>query len=167
MSDAAELTFHPAANLFPLLEGADYESLKDDIKEHGQRLSIMTFKGQILDGRNRYRCCRDLGIEPACKEWDGNGSAVAIVISLNLKRRHLDAGQRACVAVEAMPMLAAEAKERQRQHGGTAPGKPKSLPGKVPVSVSRAAGESRTQAAKLAKAGVKYVQEAATLKAED
>jgi hypothetical protein len=43
----------------------------------------------------------------------GHGSLVRFVISLNLHRRHLTSSQRATLAVELLPMLEAEAKERQ------------------------------------------------------
>jgi hypothetical protein len=87
--------FHPAADLFPLLTGKEYAALRDDVAAHGQREDIVLLDGQILDGRNRYRVCRELGLEPRCRAWDGEGSPVAFVLSANLHRRHLDASQRA------------------------------------------------------------------------
>ena len=45
--------------------------------------------------------------------WDGVGSLVAFVVSLNLQRRHLTSSQKATVAMDVLPMLEAEAKERQ------------------------------------------------------
>ena len=36
-----------------------------------------------------------------------------LVVSLNLKRRHLTSSQKAVIALEALPMLEAEARERQ------------------------------------------------------
>lgn len=44
-------------------------------------------------------------------------SPIAWVIALNLKRRHLSPGQRATIALEATPLLAAEAKKHQRLGG--------------------------------------------------
>jgi hypothetical protein len=108
----------------------EVEKLKADIAAHAQREPIWVRREpipdstlhehmlKIIDGRNRYRACRELGIEPERREWDGNGSLVAFVISQNLHRRHLDSGQRATVAVERLPLLEAEAKERQRAAGG-------------------------------------------------
>ena len=37
-----------------------------------------------------------------------------LVVSLNLKRRHLTSSQKAVIALEALPMLEAEARERQK-----------------------------------------------------
>jgi hypothetical protein len=65
-------------------------------------------------------------ITPTFVEWaQKDVSPIAWVIALNLKRRHLSPGQRATIALEATPLLAAEAKKRQQKHGGTAPGKVK------------------------------------------
>lgn len=110
------LDFHPAANIFPLMTGDDYAALVADIAEHGQREPIwLHTDGRIIDGRNRYRACCDLGIVPECETWDGKGSLIAFVVSLNLHRRHLTSSQRAVVALDILPMLEAEAKERQGQ----------------------------------------------------
>lgn len=109
----SELEFHPDANLFPLMTGAEYDALKADIQAHGQHEPIYTWQGQIVDGRNRYRACQDLGIPCLMREWDGRGSLVGFIVSLNLHRRHLTPSQCVCVAVDMLPMFEAEAKKRQ------------------------------------------------------
>jgi ParB-like chromosome segregation protein Spo0J len=93
------LEFHPLANLFPLLDGDDLDDLVADIKAHGLHEKIVTYEGMILDGRNRYRACIDAGIEPTYTAYQGD-DPVAYVISLNLRRRHLDESQRAMVAAK-------------------------------------------------------------------
>src|SRR5262245_34547412 len=77
----ANLLYHEVASLFPLMEGEEFEKLKADMRAHGQRDAIWTFRGQIIDGRNRYRACQALGIEPATREWNGVGSLVEFVVS--------------------------------------------------------------------------------------
>lgn len=91
---------HPAAELFPLLEGAEFEQLVNDIREHGQREPIIVHDGMILDGRNRWRACEQLGIEPAVERWDGTGTPEQFVISRNIMRRHLTSSQRAWLMSE-------------------------------------------------------------------
>ena len=108
------MNFHTAANLFPLMNDAEYAALVEDIRQHGQREPIWLHEGQILDGRNRYRACVQLGVEPRFETWDGTGLLVAFVVSLNLHRRHLTSSQLAVVALEVERELAKEAKERQR-----------------------------------------------------
>jgi hypothetical protein len=110
--------WHPAANLFPLLSGEEFDALVADIRTEGLHNPIVLHEGLVLDGRNRYLACLEAGVEPRLEQWSGKGSPTAWVLSLNLQRRHLTAGQRAMVAAEAKPMLAAEAKERQRAAGG-------------------------------------------------
>ena len=113
------MSSHPAARLFPLIKGDEFEALVDDIREHGQREPILLHPdGSILDGRNRYLACQKLGLEPKSEHWDGEGSPEEIVLSLNLHRRHLSSAQRAAIAVEILPRLEAEAKERQRLSKG-------------------------------------------------
>jgi ParB-like nuclease family protein len=88
------MEFHPLALLFPLLD-----ELVADICAHGLREPIVVFEGKILDGRNRFLACQRAGVEPSFKEYVGN-DPLAYVISLNLKRRHLDTSQRAMIAAK-------------------------------------------------------------------
>lgn len=91
------LSFHRFANIFPLIQGSDFDGLVSDIKSHGLREKIVLFEGAILDGRNRYRACQAAGIEPATELFSGD-NPLAFVISKNLKRRQLKDSQRALVA---------------------------------------------------------------------
>jgi ParB-like chromosome segregation protein Spo0J len=126
-TDSTEMSYHPVSKLFPLLEGTEYQNLRKDIEEHGQLVPIVTCQGQILDGRNRYRACRELQITPKCEEWNGTGSLVAFVLSLNFRRRHLTASQRSMIAARAKPLLAVEALKRKL--AGRAPDLPRNSEG--------------------------------------
>jgi ParB-like nuclease domain len=89
----ATLESHPLANLFPLLEGSEFDELVADIKANGLVEPIVVFEDKILDGRNRYRACLAAGVEPAFCPFMGD-DPFAYVISLNLRRRHLTAEQK-------------------------------------------------------------------------
>jgi ParB-like chromosome segregation protein Spo0J len=92
------MKFHPVSEIFPLMNPAEFDDLVEDIRARGQLQPIFTYKGEILDGRNRYNACVKLGIEPITVEWSGDGSLISFVVSLNLRRRHLDESQRAIAA---------------------------------------------------------------------
>jgi len=91
------LTFHPLADVLPLIEGAEFGRLVADIAEHGLLNPITVHDGKILDGRNRQRACHAAGVEPRYVEFDGKDPA-AFVLSQNLARRHLGPSERAMVA---------------------------------------------------------------------
>jgi N6-adenosine-specific RNA methylase IME4 len=112
----ARRAYHPMAELFPLLEGEEFEELKRDIAAHGLREAIWLHPdGRILDGRNRHRACLETGTKPQYRTWDRNGSTLHFVVSLNLHRRHLTSSQRAVVSLDALALFEKEAKERQGQ----------------------------------------------------
>lgn len=94
------MEFHPVAAIFPLMPAEERKALAADILANGLREEIWTFDGKIIDGRNRFLACRDAGVEPRFREWDGVGSLVSFVVSLNLTRRHLTESQRAMVAAK-------------------------------------------------------------------
>jgi ParB-like chromosome segregation protein Spo0J len=91
---------HPVAEIFPPMSDAEHSDLVTDIREHGLHEPIWLHRdGRIIDGRNRYRACALASVEPSFRTYDGAESElVAFVVSLNLKRRHLNETQRAMVA---------------------------------------------------------------------
>ena len=93
---------HPFAKLFPLMEGAEYAGLVEDVRANGLREPIVVDgRGRILDGRNRLRACLEAGIEYTKTAFLGDDDAILrFVISKNLHRRHLDTSQRAMIAAE-------------------------------------------------------------------
>jgi putative DNA primase/helicase len=121
MTDAP-LKFHSFADIFPLMEGAEFEEFVADIEAHGLREPITRYKGQILEGRNRYRACQRLGAtlglsfkpkhKPRFEEFKGDdAAALAFVISRNLHRRHLTAEDR-CKALVAIVAAQPEKSDR-------------------------------------------------------
>jgi hypothetical protein len=91
--------FHPIADVFPLTTDDELADLAHDIAANGLRVPILLHPdGSIVDGRNRYRACLRAHVDPHFETWDGTGSLVDLVLSLNLHRRHLTVGQRALVA---------------------------------------------------------------------
>ena len=104
---------HPAAELFPMMSDIEFNGLKADIKQHGQRDDIMIWKGQLVDGRNRLRACDELSIEPSLCEMSEELDPVAWVLSHNLHRRHLTTAQRAMVATNLATLLHGDASSQK------------------------------------------------------
>jgi hypothetical protein len=152
MNRSSEYQYHPACLLFPALLEDELQALADDIKARGLLNPVVLHEGRVLDGRNRLAACQIAGVEPRFQQWNGDGSPVEWVISTNLMRRHLTASQRAAIALEMLPLLEAEAKERQRR----SPGRGK----KVTHDYATFSGNGKAAevAARIAKAGSRYVE---------
>ena len=105
------MKLHVACAALPPMSKAEYRELKADIQVHGQRNAIVTYKGELLDGRHRERALVELGITPKYVEWQplhDNDSPALYVCSMNVRRRHLTASQRAILGAEILPKLEAE-----------------------------------------------------------
>ncbi|MDZ4241725.1 MAG: hypothetical protein U1D99_02770 [Candidatus Omnitrophota bacterium] len=91
------MDYHSIANIFPMMQTSELQDLADDIKSNGLHNKIILYEGKILDGRNRLLACEIAGIVPDFGQYEGD-EPLAYVISLNLKRRHLNESQRAVIA---------------------------------------------------------------------
>jgi len=112
---------HPAADLFPLVDGEEFAELCHDIKERGLQQPITVWKdGTLLDGRNRLLACHETLQEVIFDRYEG-GDPVQFSISANLHRRHLTPSQRnmtGALADELLDQLREQARKRQRDAGG-------------------------------------------------
>ena len=104
-----EIRIHPAAMLFPEMSKNELAALVEDIRENGVRTRLQFIgetwdDAQLLDGRNRLKALKELGLAyrdhsdliPAADIAD----PVDHVLSLNLHRRHLTESQRGMVAAK-------------------------------------------------------------------
>lgn len=144
-----DYVIHRAASVFPLLEGDRFQSLVDSISEHGVQNPIVSYKGEVLDGRNRLRAVmklRDEGhtVDLPCVEWDAKCglSATEWVAAQNLDRRHLSADAYVAATAAINRILRKEAKERQK--AGLKKGSEK------PVGIKRSPRGNRDEKAKQA-----------------
>lgn len=88
-----EYDFHDTANAFPFISGDAYDTLKEDIRINGILEPIYLFEGKIIDGRNRYRIAKELGLDIPTQEYEGD-NPVGFVQSMNLHRRQLTPSQK-------------------------------------------------------------------------
>ena len=92
----------------------ELKSLAEDIKIHGLQVPIMLNHDEsiLVDGRNRVWACEIAGVDLTCEALPEmtDEEILDYVVSANLHRRHLTAGQKAMVATDLEPMYAEAAK---------------------------------------------------------
>lgn len=121
------LEFHPLADIFPPMEGAEFDTLVADIKANGLHESIVLYGRKILDGRNRYRAAQAAGVKleyyhfiefnaphrgQKSNKAERDAAARAFVISKNIHRRHLSVEDRDRLIVQ---LLKADPRKSNRQ----------------------------------------------------
>jgi len=149
------MEYHEIANIFPMMSEEEYKALLEDMRQNGQLEPIIVYEDKILDGRNRYKACIELGLKPKMIDFSGN-NPLSFVISKNLKRRHLTASQQAVIALQILPMLEEEARKRHATSGaGIYGGKPL-----TPLVAEPVLGEARIKAAELFGIGKTYISDA-------
>lgn len=118
----------------------------------------------LVDGRNRLTACIQAGVEPVfTTDIPGNTSGLDSddpgfdqfvwdwVYSKNLHRRHMSQNDKLAAAKAYHAQEKIWAKERQREHGGTAPGKSLSPHGD---QVSESANDNKAASRAAKKAGI-------------
>ena len=150
-------TLHPhaVADIFPMMDADDYRALVDDMRVHGQREPIWLLDDLILDGRNRYKACAEIGLTPLVQEYVGptdDASLIAFVVSLNLKRRHLTASQKAAIGLRVKGQL----------QEANPPGRPaaEGNGGNISTISSNAAAKNRDLAGEIVGVSGRYIDEA-------
>ena len=79
----------------------EYQNLLASLESHGydQAFPIYLYEDQIMDGRNRFKACQELGIEPVFLTFEGSyNEALEKSWMLNSSRRQLEKSQRAMIA---------------------------------------------------------------------
>jgi N6-adenosine-specific RNA methylase IME4 len=160
------MEFHELANIFPMMNTDEYQKLKADISTSGfdSSLPIILHENKILDGRNRYKACEELGIKPAYTTFN-NGDPLSYVVRANLHRRHLQPGQLAFVALDIEKHFAEKAKENlTKSTGRPTDNKPFAILQKVieetkPIHAVK-------EAAKTVGVGARYVSDAKKIQKE-
>ena len=91
---------HPYTDIWPMMEGRAYERFKADIAANGLLVPILTYKDMVIDGRNRELACEQVGVLVEYKDCGAasDEEALALIVSLNEHRRHMDKNQRAFAA---------------------------------------------------------------------
>jgi len=113
---------HPAAAVFPLLEGAEFVALVQSLATEGMHHPIVVRRGphldELLDGRNRLRAAmeaRQMGfkVEVKTTQWVDDGRSVADWIwATNAVRRQMGDDALAMASSAIVPIVTAENRAR-------------------------------------------------------
>jgi len=92
---------HPIAELNPLMGIEDFSKFKEVVKYFGYTtVPIILYRGKIVDGRHRYRACKELGITSmACRVIPHKTKLTEIQENLIMAqeiRRHTTPTQKSC-----------------------------------------------------------------------
>lgn len=160
-TDARQVNKHKF-NIFPEAKQEDYQRLLEDIRANGFDASqpITVYEGAILDGWNRQRACDELNVTPVYTTFSGSAAdAIAFVMRTN-KRRNLNSGQWATIAVEAEDIMAAiKADAEKRKKAGKPDLRQKIAEGSPDMR------KTAHEAAELFNTNRTYVNQAAKIKA--
>lgn len=121
MKDWFTHELHPLCTLFPRMAGAEFDALVADIAANGLQNPIVLFDEMVLDGGNRYRACQVADVEPRFVQFTGD-SIVSFVLSANLHRRHMSAGQQAAIVSAAQDWAKAQPASRPSEKAGNVTG---------------------------------------------
>lgn len=113
MKDWFTHELHPLCTLFPRMSGAEFDALVADVTANGLQNPIVLFDDMVLDGGNRYRACQVADVEPRFVQFTGD-SIVSFVLSANLHRRHMSAGQQAAIVSAAQDWAKAQVQGANR-----------------------------------------------------
>jgi hypothetical protein len=108
---------HPVAELFPMMSGEELVKFGEDIRANGLKVPLdfqrKAGRDVLLDGRNRLEAMERAGVSCSITRRYIEGDAIAHIISLNLKRRHLTKEQQAELILKGV--------RSSRQHGEMIP----------------------------------------------
>src|SRR5216684_5992401 len=82
---------HEIANLWPMMDNSSLSSLAESINQHVLRDDVVLYEDAILDGRNRYKACLQVGVPPRFRQYgsrEGDGdNAVDFAVDQNQEHR--------------------------------------------------------------------------------
>ena len=112
-----ELCAHADASLVPALPPAEAAALAADIRVRGILSPLdVTAAGVILDGHERLRAARELGLKEVPVRIVAPSDERSYILLAALRRKHLNPGQRAAIGLDLdeVEQERQEARERQR-----------------------------------------------------
>ena len=106
-------------NILPEAQPDELSELISDMRAHGYdaKQPITVYEGAVLDGWNRHCAAVEAGVSPSLVQFTGTDEEAVFFVLRMGKRRNLNSGQRAAVAIEATELLKviADAVEKERR----------------------------------------------------
>ncbi len=102
-------------SLITPLKPDEYAELEKSILEEGCRDPIITWKGVIVDGHNRYTICQkhDLEFKTVERDFESRDDAKVWMIRNQIGRRNLNNYERSRLALKMKPLISKVAKKNQ------------------------------------------------------
>lgn len=147
---------HALCAILPEMQDREFKSLVEDIRAKGLLRAITMFEGKILDGRHRFKACKETGVSPRFEQYTGTDPAGFVASCCT--HRSLNPTQRALIAAGFLEYERLQARNRQKsslKQGDHSP---------VPVNLpERDKGEARDKAGARVGIGGKQVSDAANV----
>ena len=98
--DYDDLKFHDLSQIFPLIEGDEFEGFVESFKKHGLLQQIVLYQGKILEGRNRHRAGKAVGYKfTDFTELPPGRNPYEFVLAANVQRRRLTTEQKRALSL--------------------------------------------------------------------
>ena len=156
----SELRLHPDAALVPEMPESEYGTFCLDLEARGLQVPLdVTEAGVVLDGRARLRAAKDLGWKQIEVRVVAPTDEVEFMLLAAIRRRQLDASQRAAIALELEDYeeMRDRARTRQRQN----------LRQHAEVATSPPRGKTRERIAAIAGVSARTAQDVITVYEHD
>jgi N6-adenosine-specific RNA methylase IME4/ParB-like chromosome segregation protein Spo0J len=161
---------HPLAGELPPLSADEYAALKNDIAERGVQVPLeVTEEGIVLDGHARLQAARQLGHADVEVLLVAAADPLQYMLQARLLRLHLDASQRAALAVKLVDLEQLQTEAVERQQANLRRGAEQPVAASLPARGDDAAvdGRTRDRIAALAGVSARTVQDALTVHEHD
>lgn len=155
---------HPACLALPDMSDEDFGTLVESVRANGLANDLLAdHDGLLVDGRHRLMACYITGHEMRVRRLHEGADVWEWATLHNIAHRHMTRDQKAAFGQARFEAERAAAKERQRKHGGTAPGR---VAETLPATLPEVNGDARDKAAAAVGVGQKAIDKAAKVKAQ-
>ena len=156
----SELRLHPDAALVPEMPESEYGTFCLDLEARGLQVPLdVTEADVVLDGRARLRAAKDLGWKQIEVRLVAPTEEVAFMLLAAIRRRQLDASQRAAIALELEDYEEMRDRARTRQQ--------QNLRQHAEVATSPPRGKTRERIAAIAGVSARTAQDVMTVREHD